>query len=127
MHWETKRNLESPVKFKKFNYGCWDLDKSYDLGKPENLANCTLVKTDDSISFFDCIKANFDECYPRDRDGNFVGDINLEKASMPLWKYAKELGKTLWLNLSEIEEIRDFSYFNEDQRRQIVLSLQSAK
>jgi len=120
MHWETKRNQNSPVKFKKFQYGCWNLDKSYDLGKPENLANCTLVRTDDSISFFECIKANFDECYPRDNSGEFIGEINLEKASMPLWEYAKELGKTLWLDMSEIEEINDFSYFNDDQRKAIV-------
>ena len=76
MHWETKRNQGSPVKFKKFQYGNWNLDKSYDLGKPENLANCTLVQTEDSISFLECIKANFDECYPRDSNGEFIGSIS---------------------------------------------------
>jgi hypothetical protein len=102
------------VEFKKFQYRGSYLDKSYDLCKPENLVNCTIVKTDDAISFLDCIKANFDECYPND------GEFNLEKASMPLWKYAKELGKTLWLDMSEVEEIHDFSYFTDDQRKEIV-------
>lgn len=120
MHWEERKNLASKVQFKIFHHEGWDLDKSWNLGKEENIRRCSLTKADNSISVLECWKSLMDLCYPRGEDGRFKF-TDFERSRTPLWKHAEELGKTLWLNMDEVEQIRDLSVFTGEQLAELKL------
>lgn len=121
MHWEERKNLDSKIQFKVFHHEGWDLDKSWNLGKEENIRRASLVRGENSISILECWRMLMNECYPRDE--NFrIYKADFARSATPLWKYAEELGKTLWLNMEEVEQIRDYSVFSEDQLQQLGVS-----
>lgn len=104
LNWEKDKNSSAPILLKDFEHRHFVINKSY-LIREEDVEHASRVKKPNSISFIEAIKLRWCLYIIRDIDDNII-EKDLEGCKKPLWEVANSVGLELYLDPSEVVDLR---------------------
>ncbi len=96
---EGDKNAVCPILFKDFEYGPFTMNKSY-LIKEADILAASKDKRPNSISMIGAIKLRWEICHPKDQKWD------TKRCNKPLREFVQEIGLELYLDMSEVIDVR---------------------